>query len=127
MLTIETFLCSISIHYSREYIQSQAAGFVMETADFMNTKQLAQCCNLWEASQRDAVWHSYSVVTLQNEFKGEKNTVFRYNHSHYVSSLLQQLSCTVINKEYRNQVWVRVLSRQNLALVIQTGHLLHEA
>ena len=29
--------------------------------------------------------------------------------------------------DYRNQVWVRVLSRQNLALVIQTGHLLHEA
>ena len=28
---------------------------------------------------------------------------------------------------YRNQVWVRVLSRQNLARVIQTGHLLHEA
>ena len=30
-------------------------------------------------------------------------------------------------KEYRNQVWVRVLSRPNLARVIRTGHLLHEA
>ena len=29
------------------------------------------------------------------------------------------------NNEYRNQVWVRVLSRQNLARVIQTG-LYHE-
>ena len=32
-----------------------------------------------------------------------------------------------VTLDYRNQVWVRVLSRQNLALVIQTGHLLHEA
>ena len=31
----------------------------------------------------------------------------------------------VVRKLYRNQVWVRMLSRPNLAWVIQTGHLLH--
>ena len=30
---------------------------------------------------------------------------------------------SAISLSYRNQVWVRVLSRQNLARVIQTGHL----
>ena len=30
-------------------------------------------------------------------------------------------------QDYRNQVWVRGLSPQNLARVIRTGHLLHEA
>ena len=48
-----------------------------------------------------------------------------------MTAILSQLGATKWAYEhttdYRNQVWVRVLSRQNLARVIQTGHLLHEA
>ena len=43
--------------------------------------------------------------------------------------VISKLSCKIDQREleYRNQVWVWVLSRQTLARVIRTGHLLHEA
>ena len=45
------------------------------------------------------------------------------------STLMQKCLKNIKRRDvdYRNQVWVRVLSRPNLAWVIQTGHLLHEA
>ena len=55
---------------------------------------------------------------------------------HLAGFLICSKNCTLITgkvnrklivNQYRNQVWVRGLSLQNLARVIRIGHLLHEA